>query len=197
MASYCHSPDTIIGRTHIEPKRHIASRADLESGSSMFAFRSLNDRSVQGNIALEVLEESHWVSGTTPAVIIESISSAAMIMPLPDGEGYPGIWQGNAGCVRAQGFNGVRNTVRKSYPVQYWVDLGHRRATEPYRPRTREVWQAGREITSLVTCTMRIHGHYHLGYPTEDRRSKVHLQIDIEYCPSSTGQGGQAARRTP
>jgi len=53
------------------------------------------------------------------------------------------------------------------------------------------------EITSLVTCTMRIHGHYHLGYPTEDRRSKVHLQIDIEYCPSSTGQGGQAARRTP
>ena len=70
----------------------------------MFAFSSLNDRSVQGNIALEVLEESHWVSGTTPAVIIESISSAAMIMPLPDGERYPGIWQDNAGCVRAQGF---------------------------------------------------------------------------------------------
>ena len=69
----------------------------------MFAFRSLNDRSVQGNIALEVLEKSHWISSTAPAVIIESVSSAAMIILL-DGEVYPGIWQGNAGCVRAQGF---------------------------------------------------------------------------------------------
>jgi len=104
LARYCHSPDTIIGGTPNEPKRHIASRANLESGSSMFAFSSLNDRSVQGNIALEVLEESHWISGTIPPVIIESMTSAAMIMPLPDGEGYPGIWQDNAGCVRAQGF---------------------------------------------------------------------------------------------
>ena len=31
------------------------------------------------------------------------------------------------------------------------------------------------EITSLITCTMRIHGHSHLGYPTEDLRSKVYL----------------------